>query len=150
MREMAKERGISLAELGNLAEKDPSIDKEMDDWQTKIGQNEDNIILDGKIAFYFVPDSIKIFLSCDERIAAERTSKDTSSIRDMEDKAKDIEEEIKNNKIRLECEKERYKKYYNLNHHDKKHFDVIIDTSHMTPEQVVEKIIEFLKIKKYL
>ena len=37
MREMAKERNISLLELSELAEKDSKIDKELDEWvQSKI------------------------------------------------------------------------------------------------------------------
>lgn len=146
MREMAAKKGISLAELGELAKKSEEIDEEIDAWQTKIGEEEDNIILDARIGFHFVPQSTKVFLTCNERIAAERTFNDDNLTRKIEKRSKNIKEEIIKNKLRKECEKERYLKYYNLDYFDVNNYDIILNTSNLSPEEVVSKIIEKLDI----
>ena len=48
-------------------------------------------------------------------------------------------------RTREESEKQRYKEYYDLDPNDEKNYDLVVDSSHMTPEQVIEKIMEFLK-----
>ena len=44
---------------------------------------------------------------------------------------------------------DRFLKYYGIkNVNDPKHFDLIIDTTHVTPEEIAEKIISGLKENK--
>ena len=64
MRQLAKERNITLLELSKLAEKDGSIDTEIDNRQIELGKKEDNFVIDGRLSAYFIPNSIKIFLDC--------------------------------------------------------------------------------------
>ena len=42
MRKMAGDRHLTLAQLGQQAEKDKKIDEELDTWQIKLGLTEDN------------------------------------------------------------------------------------------------------------
>ena len=49
-RTLAKERGMTLAEFGELAEKDDSIDVQIDKRQQEIAATRDNIILEGRLA----------------------------------------------------------------------------------------------------
>ena len=62
MREIAVKRGITLLELSKLAETDKSIDEELDERQIKLGEEEDNFIIDARLGWHFIPNSIKIFL----------------------------------------------------------------------------------------
>jgi cytidylate kinase len=48
-------------------------------------------------------------------------------------------------KKREASEKKRYKEYYSLDYTDKKIYDLVIDTTKKTPEQVIEEIIKFVK-----
>ncbi|MFH1308152.1 MAG: (d)CMP kinase [archaeon] len=145
MRDLAKERKKSLLELSEIAKKDISIDKEIDEKVIKIGEKEDNFIFDSKIGFYFIPDSIKIFLDVDSNIAAQRIF---FHKRHDEKENINLEETGKNIKKRLELEG-RWKNIYNIDYHDKKNYDIIINTSNLTIQEVVGKILKELgKIKK--
>ncbi len=39
-------------------------------------------------------------------------------------------------------------KYYDFKCYDKKHYDFVVDTTKLTPEQAAEKVLEFVKKKK--
>ncbi len=46
---------------------------------------------------------------------------------------------------REKSDQRRYKKYYGIDANNLKKFDLVIDTTSMRPEEVAEKIVEFLK-----
>jgi len=48
----------------------------------------------------------------------------------------------------MESDEKRYMKYYNFRCYEKKHYDLIVDTTLITPEEVSQKILEFIKKKK--
>ena len=54
MRQIAKERNLSLNELSKLAEKDKSIDTELDKKQLEL-RNKKDFIIDGRLTAYFIP-----------------------------------------------------------------------------------------------
>ena len=62
MREIAKEKGISLLELGKIAEKERWVDDELDKRQIELGGREDGFVIDSRLGFHFIPKSVKIFL----------------------------------------------------------------------------------------
>ena len=76
-REMAAEKGMSIHEFAKIAEKDRKIDIELDKWQENIGKEQDDFLLDGHIAFHFIPDSIKIFLDGNINERAKRIFEDS-------------------------------------------------------------------------
>jgi predicted cytidylate kinase len=150
-RKVAEERNITLAELSVLQTKDSSIDTQIDNYQREIGEKEDNFIMEGRISFHFIPDSIKVFLKCDERIAAKRILNDLrkkESSRINEGLKNSEEEVIKSIRQRRETENKRYKTIYNLSQDDESNFDIIIDTTNIPPEEVCSKILEFIKRKQ--
>ncbi len=148
-REMARERGMSLAELNELGEKEEWTDKEVDDYQKKLGEKEDNFIIEGRTSFFLIPESIKVFLEVDERTGAERILKDLKETGDKRNEGVEerLEEVERSMKQRIESDVKRYKKYYNVDITDRNHYDLIIDTTDLSVEQVVEKIIEFIEKK---
>ncbi len=140
-RSIAKEKGISLLELGKLEEKDPTIDKDLDNKQKVLGEKEDNFVIDGRLSAFFIPKAIKIFLDADEKTRAERILKDNREI----EKNSNIDKTIKNMNKREKSENKRYKQYYGLDCYNKDNYDVVIDTTNLTIEQVVNKVIEAVK-----
>jgi predicted cytidylate kinase len=140
MRDIAKTRGMSLIELSKIAEKDRRIDDELDDRQIRL-RNEDNFVMNSRIGFHFIPDSIKIFLEVDTKKAAERILKDKRE----EETAATAEEMQKEIERRMKSESTRYKKYYDIDLFDKSNFDLVIDTSNITAAAVADKIVEFVK-----
>jgi len=140
MREMAEERKISLLELSKEAETDMSIDQELDNRQIQLGKTQDNFVIDSRLGFHFVSDSIKIFLDADFETRAKRILADTI----RKEHNVNLNTTKENMKKREESEKKRYKEYYNLDTSDKSNYDLIIDTTNISPEQVVDKITGYI------
>ncbi len=142
MRTIAKKRGISLLDISRKAEKNRSIDIELDKMQTDLGKKQDNFIIDSRLGFHFIPHSVKVFLEVRDEVAAERIFKDLK--RDERENTS-LEKTLENIKRRKKSERLRYKNYYSLDCYNKKQYDLILDTTHLSIEQVVEKILEFLE-----
>lgn len=151
MRKIAEEKNMSLFELSKLAEVDTSIDLSLDDRNKEIGKMND-IVLDSRLGFYFIPESFKVFFELDPETAAERIFKDReiNPDRNNEDKAFDSKEKIiEKINNRLESERKRYKDIYNISDHtDHKNFDLVINTKDSSMEKVSQKVIE--EYKKWL
>jgi cytidylate kinase len=145
MRALAKEKNISLLQLSRLAEKDRSIDRELDKKQIELAQKEDNFVIDGRLAAFFIPKAdIKVFLECEDRVRAERILRDKREA----EKSKNINEVVKKIKKREDSERKRYKSYYKVDYHAKNLYDCVIDTTNLSIEEVTDKIIELVKNKK--
>jgi predicted cytidylate kinase len=144
--EIAKKHGMTIDQLNEIGKKEIWTDKEVDDFQKEIGDTKDNFIMEAWIGFYFIPNSIKIFLEVDEKEGAKRIFLDQ---REDEEHKNNVEEVEKMIKKRLDESRERYKKYYGINDFtDRKQFDFVINTTKLAKEEVVEKIMEFLKKKR--
>ena len=142
MRVMATEKGISLLELNRLAEKDKSIDFELDNKLKELAELKDNFVVEGRLTAHFIPDAeIRIFLNTDDNVRAERILKDKR----QQEKSKNLKATIRNIEKREDSEKKRYQKYYGVNYLDKRLYNLLIDTTDLSPEKVVEKIIEFVR-----
>ncbi|MBW2995527.1 cytidylate kinase family protein [Candidatus Woesearchaeota archaeon] len=140
MRDIAKTRGMSLIDLSRIAETDRRIDDELDDRQIRL-RNEDNFVINSRLGFHFIPDSIKIYLDVDTKKAAERILKDKRE----EESAETLDEMEQSINRRIKSERTRYEKYYGVDVDDRKNYDLIIDTSNITASKVADKIIEFVK-----
>lgn len=140
-RELAKKRGMTIAEFNLLGEKEEFTDKDADNWQKEIGIKENNFIIDGRLSFYFIPNSIKIFLSVRKEVGAERVMRHDRE----EEKVETIEEAIEKLDQRIKSDIKRYKEYYNLNPYEKNKFDFVLDTSDLSIEEVVERVMGFVE-----
>ena len=142
MRAMASDKKMSLIELNQLAEKDKSIDFELDDRLKMLGKAKDNFVVDGRLTAFFIPNAeVRVFLETDDKVRAERILKDKRA----HEKSEDIDEMIKKIREREESEKKRYRQYYGVDYSDKKLYNLVIDTTTMPPNEVVETIIGFVK-----
>lgn len=150
MRSIADKRGVTLAELSVMAETDNGvIDKELDDHNREIGEM-DNIVLDSRLGFFFVPVSFKVSLELDPSIAAERILKDAENNPNRNKETKQgfdsVPSIIKSINERFESERKRYKELYGIeDHRAPDNFDLVINTATMTLETVSQKIIEEYK-----
>ena len=139
MRELALERWISLIDLGHEAETDGwIIDNILDNRQIRLWKEEDNFIIDGRLAFHFIPHGIKIFLTIDPLEAARRVFQDQS--RSWVESHETIAHAAENIITRRMSENERYMKYYGLNIYNMWSYDIVIDTTMKTVEEVFEII----------
>ncbi|MAG08405.1 cytidylate kinase [Candidatus Woesearchaeota archaeon] len=139
MREIAEKKGISLLELGKIAEKERWVDEELDKRQIELGKSEDNFVIDSRLGFHFIPNSVKVFLEVDLKTAAERIF----NCRRKEEKENlTLNKTMENVKRRIKSERLRYKKYYSLDCYDKKQYDIIVGTTGMPAEKVSEEVIK--------
>ncbi len=129
-RSLAEERDISLAGFAEIAEKNHSIDKEIDDRQRKIAEKKDKILLEGRLSGWIVKNAdLRIYLDAPLDIRAER-------IADREDKKiSKAHEEIKE---REASESKRYKKIYDIDISDLSPYDLVIDTGVWDSDGVIQ------------
>jgi CMP/dCMP kinase len=137
MRKIAMERGIHLSELSKVAEKDKSVDEELDSMQKDL-HKKDNFVMDSRLGFHFIPNSYKIFIMAEEGESAKRIF---NANRESE-KYKNLEEAKEHVINRMASEKKRYNQFYGINFNDKKNFDLVIDSTHISAEEVVERIMK--------
>ena len=141
-RVLAREYKMSLPEFGKYADTHPEIDFELDKRQVARAKRG-NVIMEGRLSGWLMrKNNIKafnIYLMADLAIRVKR-------IMGREEKSYDqVEREILE---REKCEMDRYKKIYNIDYSDPVHYDLIIDTSNLTPEQIVKKIIDAYSSKE--
>jgi CMP/dCMP kinase len=162
MRTLAEENNMSLLELTKISDENTSFDKKTDDYQIKLGKNKDNFVLEGRLGFYFIPDSIKIYLKCDEKTAAQRVLKDfkEKNIQRIKEGLRlntgakkeginKIEQNILEDlKTRRDSESKRYFNLYKVNQDDESNFDLVIDTTNITPDKICNKIIASIQNNK--
>lgn len=148
VRQLAEERNMTLIELNKLAETDPSIDKEIDNRTKKLAK-KDNFVIDSRLAFHFIPDSVKVFVKCSDEVAAERIHRDTlNSLRSSEDRISSLEDAVDSIKRRKISERKRYESYYNIDIDDESNFDIVIDTSNLGIQEGIDIAIE--KVRPFL
>ena len=97
----------------------------------------------GRTSYYFIPHSVKVFLD----VALEEGAKRIFNEKREKEKFKTLSEAVESIKAREESDSKRYKKYYNINISEPKNFDLIIDTTKIPADEVVDKIIAFVKKK---
>ncbi|DAC54907.1 MAG TPA: hypothetical protein D7H84_01525 [Candidatus Poseidoniales archaeon] len=138
-RNEAKNRGVSLAEFGQICSEDESVDLQLDDiLRQHIADNSINIVesrLAGWWAYKMKSDCIRIWLKVSEHERANRvTNREGIS----------LEEAKKANAKRLMVDNERYQKMYDLTPDDPTPYTHIIDATDITAQQVLEKVIAIL------
>ena len=153
MRQLAQQKGMTLEELTAYAKSHQEIDQEVDhktrDQARVLAQKGKNVLVEGRVQFFFLPESIKIFLKVDFEEAAKRILKDLQNAEKRRERNEEVVlslPKVKEKIIRREEEDaQRYKKLYGLDHRDEKQYDLIINTTSLTPEKAVEKILSYLK-----
>ncbi len=140
-RELAKQYNMSLSEFGSFAKENPKIDQELDNRQVDHARSG-NVILEGRLSGWMTKnnnvEAFKILLSADL---------DTRVNRIMGRENKDYDQVKEEIISREQTELQRYEKIYGINYQDHSHYDLVIETTNLTPEQIVEKIIENLNLK---
>lgn len=143
-RELAREMNITTLEMNQLMCSDRKYDTMIDDATARISrENRDkNIIFDSRLAWHFVEQSFKIFLSVSLNVAAERVMNDN---RGKEEKYATLKEARDMLAARAATEDKRYKDMYNLNYFDFSNYNLVIDSTYHTPEKIASIIMQEAK-----
>jgi len=145
-KEEARKMGMNMLELSS-SDKCIEIDHRVDEYLKSIYDehfNED-IIIESRTAFSFMPKAFNVFIDLDEKTMGERLF---NSDRTGREKAESLEEAIRSTKERYEADRARYKKIYNIDVDDKKNYSLVFSNAKMTAEETADKI--YKEYKKFL
>lgn len=128
-RTISRERGLTIIELTDLAVKDSSIDRQMDDRTRREAENG-LVVLDGQLAGWMAGEfaDIRVYLKAPLNVRVARlASRDGSS----------KEEAMKELLHRETVERERYKSMYGIDVDDTSIYEVIMDTSFLSSGSII-------------
>ena len=137
-RRLAEQHGMTAKEFNQFIESNPKYDNMVDDTIKEMGEKEENIIFDSRLAWYFVPKSFKIYMYVDVDTATERIFNDRDRISESYSDMATAKNEIIE---RRQSEVLRYKTFYNVDINNYSNYDFIIDTSHAAKEEVNELVL---------
>ncbi len=133
-RRLAKERGVSLDVLSRQAEEDTSIDLAIDA-MTEKEEEKGNVVLDGHLTAWVAKKAIKIYV---------KASPEERYNRIAERDGIPLETAKKENSVREESEKRRFKKLYNYDLQDLTGFDLVVDNTYLGEEETKQVVLNFL------
>lgn len=133
---MAREKGIALEDLAESLERDQETEREIDRRLVAAGQ-EENVLIEGRTIGWIFPrevPAVRIWLTCDLEERLRR-------VQNREHHARSAE-----NLLRREAsDNRRYLALYGIEPGDFSPFDLVVDTTHLAVDQVVEQIESFLR-----
>ena len=144
LREAAAQRGMDVLELNKELNAKLDTDRSMDDLidnttvRVATERKDDKLIFDSRMAWHFVPNSFKIFVTVDPAVAASRVMKDPRPGEPAEDVDELCAELIERSKV----EQERFMKLYGVDYYDYTNYNLVVDSSHRAPDEIVALIWE--------
>lgn len=143
-RQLAEEKGLSVTEFNQFLEKnktnvDEVLDATVANFGKKIKEENDKnkiYIIDSRLAWHGIPQSLKVRLEVTDVIAGIRIFNDKS--RGEEEQYKSKEAAIIGTVGRKNSERERYLDLYGIDLQDLEQYDLVIDTSYATVEDIAD------------
>ena len=126
----------------------PSFDHKVDQLVGQAANNKTNLILEGRVGFHFVPQdkrniTRRLYITCDPTEAAKRVAtQKAQGQRSEETPTKDIQAQYYLLLSRSAQERIRYENLYAIDITKPEHYDQIIDTTVLTPQQTLEQILK--------
>jgi cytidylate kinase len=139
-REIANERGIDVLEANKVAEDEREIDHMVDQRLRDLGAAEDNLVIDSRMAWHWMPYSFRVYLDLDLVVAAERIIAHHEGRKD-ETIPDSPEAYAATLQARLDSEAKRYLELYDANPYDPSNYDLVVDTAANNPEEVAKIIL---------
>lgn len=137
-RDMAIELGLTLEEFGALCERDRSYDSSLDERMLTRARLGDVLIegrMIGPLCNKFDIPSFRILIGADSSVRSERI---------LERDGGEIDDVVRLMKEREASEKKRYLNYYGIDPNDPAYYDLVIDSTHLSPREEIELILEKL------
>lgn len=139
-RQMAMERGMELDVFSRLAEEDETIDRELDRRMLAIATEKENIVLEGRLTGALLKaKKVPVFAAYVD------ASEDVRADRIARRETKSVVEILRDMRQRERSEKKRYLAYYGLDPSDKSIYDLWLDSTDVTADQVADEIVMYAK-----
>ena len=132
-RALADERDLSLAELNEMAEDDPQIDRDLDRRLRSTARDRDDLVLESRLAGWMAGEyaDLKVWLDAPLSVRAER-------IADREGKT--VAEAREETSAREESESARYEAYYGIDFSETSIYDLSINTARWSADAVLDVV----------
>ena len=145
-REIAKERNLTILQLGKLEAKSDKLDHLIDKRQERLGKQKDNFVIDGWLSAKFIPHAFKVFLdvNADEAVRRRLTQKRKEEQYETRAQAKAHMQQ------REAVSRRRWLRYYHFDYTKKSNYDAFISTTKKKPESIASQIIKMIKKKRLL
>ena len=138
VRNIISREGKTLAEYNSQASEDHSLDEKIDILLRNL-RTKNDVVIDSRLGFYWIPESFKVYLDLDIQVATVRIFKDAVSNNGRTkggEMANSLDVVAKQVKARMETEQDRFKNLYGIDPYNEEHFDLVIDTSRHSPQTV--------------
>ena len=143
-RKVAEEMGVTTLELNKLMKENPELDHKIDDAVTELSRQRkgDDLVFDSRMAWHFAENTFKVYMYVDPTVAAKRVlAADRGSV----EKYNDVDD-ARNQLIERSLEEnKRYKEIYGVDNLDYNNYDLILDSTNATPEEIASLIVENAK-----
>lgn len=138
---------MTLREYNQQAADNHSLDEKIDIYLRNL-RNKNDIVIDSRLGFYWIPESFKVYLDLDIQVATVRIYKDAVS-NNMRLKSGEVANSLalvaEQVKERMDGEQDRFKNMYNVDPYNPEHFDLVIDTSRHSPETVALTVFDIYR-----
>ncbi len=135
-RQLAAEKGLTLAQVIENAKNDDSYDKYVDSHQVELARKE-SCVLGSRLAIWMLEEAdLKVYLYASDETRAGRV---------FNREGGDLDEIKRFTAMRDKEDTGRYKRFYNIDNNNYSFADMIIDTGKYNPEQIVELILKELE-----
>lgn len=138
VRKILAESGLTLQEYNDRARHHHHYDTAVDEALRDL-RNKNDIVVDSRLGFYWIPESFKVYLDLDMSVATARIYKDivsNASRSDAGEGGDSLAIVTKQVRQRMEQERARFMRLYHVDPFNMQHFDLIIDTSRHSPQTV--------------
>ena len=144
-REFAEKKGMSVLEFNKYLSLNTEIDNLIDNMVVEISRDNlgNKCIFDSRMAWHFVEKSFKIYMTAKPSEAAKRVMQND---RGNVEKYESLEDAEDNLIERKKVENERFKEIYNVDCADFKNFNLIVDSSFNTPDEIIKLIMDEFEI----
>ncbi len=148
-RDVAKKRGMTMEEFGKHCEMNPETDREVDAYQAMLGKQRKKFVIEGRTSYHFIPHAVKIYLYVTTHVGSQRILADMKKNRKRNEvrSVQSLASFERTVKRRMESERRRYKKWFGINPFMRSNYDLYVDTTKLTKEQVYSRVVGFLRTK---
>lgn len=135
---VAKEMGIDILELTG-SDKVYAVDYEVDNklkeiYESRLGEN---LLIESRTAWSFMPKAFNVFIDVSDDVMAERLFNSDRSEKERGSSVGDARQKVMG---RFNNDVNRYKMLYNIDCSNLNNYDLVIDNSHLTPEETADAI----------
>lgn len=139
VRRLAQEKGMSIVEFQTFLNEHPDLDRQIEKSAAEYASTRDNLIIDAKLGWYAIPNSFKVYLKVNIEVAVKRAfedsaRKDTESFTSLEEAREKI-------LYRHNEETKRWKEEYKVDRDDMSNYDLVLDTTNLTPDEVCKEVL---------